>query len=203
MMLIPTKIIFKGDIDRCKSVLGIARSRLVLLHDRLKRSNGMLQQGWQRPITLITGETIRLAVSFNTSIIEILAESRAGAQPQEVQAPTQKCFCDCNISLAIIISIADEMKHGLQWMSLIACNNKTSYVGYENIIASDFTRYEPGQKVIVIAYNGFVYNCASISNTSGVTGCAPQVSVYQPNVPAWLTTYRVIPLCGLLIPKWI
>jgi len=76
-MNIPPKIRRFGDIARCQLVLGVAKSRLVVLQDRIKRSNGLLKQGWQQPFTLATGEIVRLAVNFNTSCIEIYA----GPQP--------------------------------------------------------------------------------------------------------------------------
>jgi hypothetical protein len=200
-MIIPTKIIFRGDIDRCKSVLGIARSRLFVFQERLKRSNGLIQQGWQRPINLITGEVIRLAVSFNTSVIEIIAEGYGPDKSYKLQEEGRKCFCDCNISLGIIIKIAEELKHSIQWIDVIACNHEKLYVVYENIIPSDFTRYEPGQKVIVMAYYDFLYDCKNKIFSS--TGCSPKKHAEIPENDTWRTTYRIVPLCALTIPQWI
>jgi len=200
-MKIPTKVIFYGDRDRCQSVLGIARSRMFLLHERLKRSNGMIKQGWQRPITLITGEVVRLAVSFNTSVIEIIAGVSQPGENFNLIEEEQKCFCDCNLSLGIITKIDEELKQSIQWIDLIACNHETIYVGYENIIPSDFTRYEEGQKVILMAYYDFLYDCKN--KVFSATGCDPKKSASELEDDSWRATYRIIPLCALTIPKWI
>jgi hypothetical protein len=200
-MIIPTKIILHGDRARCQSVLGVARSRLALLQERLQRSGGRLKQGWQQPLQLSTGETINLAVSFNTSIIEIFAPSYGHEKQAAIITQFKECFCRCDIALGVVVTVPTLPVHGVYFLNVEVCN-KDKYLLYENIIASDFTRYVAGQQVLVMAYNDFDFNCEASQFTA--TGCSPIVNpATTVEDISWRTTYRVIPVCAALIPRWL
>ena len=197
-MKIPTKIIFHGPYERCQAVLGIARSRLALLEDRLRRSNGTVQQGWQRPIRLDTGEVIRCGVSFNTSVVEIYA----GGEPEPLREISRECFCSCNLALGVVVKVhEEELESDVTLYDVRVCNKKDRYLKYENIIASDFTPYVKNQKVLVMAYNDFQYVCCSQKPV--VTACVPKKSANVVSSDAWRTTYRIIPFCARKGPKWL
>lgn len=200
-MIIPTKIVFHGDRTRCQAVLGEAKSRLAVLHGRMARSGGLIQQGWQRPIQLMTGEIVRLAVSFNTSVIEIIApQHKPYLAPGPLPEAAQECFCRCDIALGVVVTVPVLPAHGVYFLDVEVCN-KDRYVLYENIIASDFTRYVAGQQVLVMAYNEFDYNC--LAGLSAATGCLPIVNPAVVEDLSWRTTYRIIPVCAALIPRWL
>ena len=195
---IPTKIVPHGDYSRCMAVKGIAMSKLRLLEDRLRRSNGMVQQGWQRPITLDTGEIIRCGVSFNTSVVEIYA----GGLPVDEHVEVKECFCDCSLSMGIITEVqTEDLEPDVTLYNVRACNKKYHYVFYENIIASDFTQYVKDQKVFLMAYNEFQYNCCT--SKFAPTGCSPTKTESVKSSDAWRTTYRIIPFCAAKFPIWM
>jgi hypothetical protein len=200
-MIIPTKIILHGDRARCQSVLGVARSRLALLQERLQRSGGMVKQGWQQPLQLTTGETVNLAVSFNTSIIEIFAPHYEPIFAAPAVGMVSECFCKCDIALGVVIYVPDLPVHGVYLLKVEVCN-RDKYLLYENIIASDFTRYVVGQQVLVMAYNDFEFNCFAGEYTA--TGCDPIVNPAETvEDVSWRTTYRIIPVCAAQIPRWL
>ena len=231
-MIIPTKIVFHGDRTRCQAVLGEARSRLVLLQDRMARSGGMIQQGWQRPIQLMTGEIVRLAVSFNTSIIEIFAPANQQVASFEAAEEAWKCFCNCNMAIGVVTSAIYTgtprtiyEAYGLREAPFLVCSvdvcqQERLFVGFENIIGSDFTPWQVGQQVIVMAYNRFLFGCClesvemigpeyAIFSATGCLGEVDTTRYLNPTHPEygvniddhdWRTTFRIIPFCALDVP---
>lgn len=229
----PVRIIFFGDIPQCQNVLGIAKKQLNVLRSRIDRSDGV-QQGWKQPITLQTGEVIRLERSFNFDKIEIYSSQQVFEQPEEVKRKEYECLCNCNMAIGQIVARTligtadtiyanmgpDYAKYYLY--DVAVCQNSTFYAGFTEILGTDFTPWEPGQTVIVMAYHDFLFGCCledpSVLGESflqfSATGCAGSIDnafLLDPAHPEigsdlnnhdWRTTFRILPLCGLPFQLW-
>lgn len=205
--VIPTRIVLLGDRARSQSVLDIARQRLGGMLETIERSKGRILQGWRRPIVLPTGEVIRLCASFNTSVIEIFSESSGIGEGAVTLENAQICYCNCNISYGRIVKDDKELMYGyIPVYDIEACYRKEMYVFYENILASDFSRYVLGQPVIVMAYNMSLFNCCFLEDEPVIsnvpTGCDPLVQSLGIDIEAFRTTYRILPLCPSSISAW-
>jgi len=173
---IATKITFFGEKDKCQNVLGIARSKLNTLVNRLGQGMGMVQQGWQDPITLITGEVIKLAVSLNTCFIEIYAhglpQQGLGARQEIIKT---ECFCGCHFAKGFIIRAPyapccySHLLSSPPLYDIEVCQGQQDNKRFEffiNIPSMDFTPYLLGDPVII----AYVPTSGTYINTFGI-GC--------------------------------
>ena len=100
------------------------------------------------------------------------------------------------------------MIDGAQLYTIMACNyDGTAYMPYPDVLASDFTPYEVGQKVVMIPYKQMAYLCCTdkTGGTDKVRGCSPYIieDEYTKDDDEWRTKYRILPWCALTIPMKI
>ena len=121
---------------------------------------------------------------------------------QEAQADEKICICNCNLSEGWILEVQDADIDGARLYTVMACNNYgRAYKRYEDVLASDFTLYEPAQKVLLIPYNTMAYLCCS--SPTGPRGCSPVKSEQATSHEDWRSTYRILPWCALNVPKLV
>lgn len=229
----PVRILLFGDIPRCQSIIGVAKKRLNVLRDRVDRSNGV-QQGWQQPVILQTGEVIKFERSFNCDKIEIYSSRQVFEQPEIKKVKEYECLCNCNMAIGqvvarTLIGTADTVYANMgptfakyYLYDVAICQNEKLYAGFTEILGTDFTPWEPGQQVIVMAYHDFLFGCCledpavlGENFTKFVaTGCAGIVDnefLINPAHPElgsnidnhdWRTTFRILPLCALPFQLW-
>lgn len=139
---------------------------------------------------------------FGTRIVDIYA----GVEPPLLPQPIQRiCICNCNLSMGWIIEVQSNTLDDVPLYNVMACNNDgTAYIPYPDTLASDFTKYVEGQKVLLLAYKEMAYICCT-NKTGGenkVRGCTP----YKVNDGLvkddddWRTIYRILPWCALNVP---
>jgi hypothetical protein len=214
-------------------VLGVAKSRLKLLEKRIARSEGV-QQGWQQPFMLPSGEVIRFEASFHSSKIEIFSSKAVfdGYEPQKIAE--RVCLCNCNMAIGqvvarTLIGTADTIYENLgsdyaqyYLYDVAVCQSEIFYAGFTEVLGTDFTPWEPGQTVIVMAYHDFLFGCCLEDPAVlgegfaqfSATGCAGSVDkafLFNPASPElgsdldnhdWRTTFRILPLCALPFQLW-
>jgi hypothetical protein len=112
------------------------------------------------------------------------------------------CLCNCNFSIGWILEVQEDTISGAPLYTVMACNSKgTVFAPYKDILASDWTLYDVGQRVAMVPYYTMSYLCCSDkSGGGGPRGCKPVVSEDEKTDESWRTTYRIIPLCTLKIP---
>lgn len=113
------------------------------------------------------------------------------------------CLCNCNFSFGIIVEEqTDKLSgDGSTLYTVLVCHNKTGYVVVKDALASDFSKYIVGQKVLVMPYNEMLYTCCNKAYTA--TGCMPVKSEELIDDDAWRTTVRILPWCAFVLQKWI
>jgi len=230
----PRKIIYHGDLSRCKRAQGDAVRMLIKLYESLGINSGQVQVGWKPATQLYTGEVVQLHIGLALDVINIYAPG--GEEVIDLVAVEKKikeCPCNCNMSIgsvigAVLSGTADTLYEtvGLTEApyyiySVEVCQQGKSYVVFENIIGTDFTPWEVGQKVIVMAYNAFMFSCCTPERLLlpgfeyfQATGCEgiPDtgfIATDENPSPAeimddwdWRTSYRILPLCALPIAFW-
>jgi hypothetical protein len=201
------KIIYHGDFSRCQMVRKEAVKSLEKLYQSLGINQGQVQQGW-KPITpLLTGELIQLHIGLLQDTINIFADSKAAKEVTNEELNKHLyCPCNCNMTIGVITDRTvhiDTSPEKIDYFiyKIDACNFKLNYVGFENVIGSDFTPWINGQKVILMVYNDFLFDCDKANFNA--TACDPVINELTAHTIDWRTTYRIIPLCGLNFPQWI
>lgn len=195
----PVRIVFQGDNVACLSLMGEARRLMVILENMMALRR--LQQHSIR-VQPYDGAWVICSKVFGQKTIEIQI---GGWVPKKVVPPTE-CLCGCNYSIGWVVRVQDEplTDDGSTLYTVMACFSKTHYVCVRDVIASDFTIYDPGWPVIMIPYAGMNYLCCTDNlGSGGATGCNPMKSVYPPEHTDWRTMYRIVPWCGLGIPRRI
>ena len=194
-MQIPQRTIFKGDVERCKALVGDARRVMHILE------NMMELRGLQQLVIRMApypGALITCSKVFGLRTATIETPMRG----QEVQAEEKICICNCNLSEGWILEVQDTDIDGAQLYTVMACNSfGRAYRRYENVLASDFTVYEPAQKVLLTPYNTMAYLCCS--EPTGPRGCSPVKSEEDTSHEDWRSTYRILPWCALNVPKLV
>ena len=189
------RIIFSGDTEKCKALIGNARRVMWLLRNMMKLRG--LQQLSIR-MTPYPGAVIICSKVFGLRTTEIIV-SRVGP-PEE--PPEWRCLCNCNFAFGIILEEQDTLlddKYPLY--TVLVCRKKTLYSIERDILPSDWSKYIPGQKVILIPYNEMLYTCCS--GEIAATGCSPIKTEEQMDSEDWRTKMRIIPWRGFRLKKWI
>lgn len=148
------------------------------------------------------GVIVEASKIFGLRRIDIYVGGEKGPKYKEVV----ECPCNCDFALGWIVEVCDEwLDDEFQLYNVAVCFAKRRYVLRENILASDFTRYVEGQKVLLVPYNLALFQCCTGNNGSGVvaTGCSPVLSLDEMNAEGWRTIMRIIPWCAVAVPKWI
>lgn len=192
---VPAKVEVVGtDQEYGRQFIGPAKSQLRILENQL-RMNGFPQG--RRMVTLNQRIKVHCWVCFNFKGVTVYCDG--GGKEEEIW--TKECPCNCNFTVGLVKEIQEETIDDAPLYIVSACKKERQYTVYENILASDWTKYEPGERVIMIAYNDMEYLCCSTG--TGPTGCSPLISDNPTTSDAWRSTVRIIPWCGADIPKWI
>lgn len=188
------QIELNGDKDECMAWLAFAKTKSYYLADYMKKA-GLAQA--EKNISPQPGVDIKYFKRFNMEKIIINVDSRAGGKRR-----IQRCVCNCNFSVGQITEVTAVDGQDFDLLNVLCCKEKESFVIYEDIIGSDFTPWELNQVVVVMAYNDFLYDC--YNSNFNATGCSPTIYEGADALEDdWRTTYRVVPFCGLKIPKWV
>lgn len=196
--MIPVKHRLHGSRQACEALMGQAR-RVMLILENMMRLNGNKQQ--EIRFVPYDGAMIIARQFFGTRVIDIFAGS---LPPPPLLAPEKVCLCNCNFSVGWILEEQVEMVNGSQLYTVAACNNKGKvYIPYTDVLASDFSPYEVGQRVIMIPYNTMAYLCCTdkTGGESQLRGCSPLVSEDSIDSESWRTAYRILPWCAVRVPK--
>jgi hypothetical protein len=195
--VVSVKKTFSGDKARAISVRSIAEARLKMMQAQMQRSG--IKQAWQHQIDLPTGETISITASFNQGHIHIHAP-QGGVKVNEKE---WECLCNCNYAVGIVTDKYKNNENDPYYVfNVTACNREKRYIPYQNVLGCDFTPWEIGMPVILLAYNDFLFDCSNLNFNA--TGCIPIVDeVETPHSEDWRPTYRVAQFCGLSLPKWL
>lgn len=174
------------------ALIGYGRKRLRELHRDMGFQN---LKTYSNRIDLVSGYSIITTSSQGINKIIILSPSdKKGGSAVEYE-----CFCNCNFAVGQIKEIIPIA--GLDYLQIFICQ-KDKYVLFENILANDFTPWRVNDVVLVMAYNGFLYDC-DMSNFDA-TACTPiKDTVNEVTSEDWRTTFRVLPFCSLSLVKWI
>ena len=195
-MTIPVKIVAYGPSELTRIWTGRGRKEMRLLEESLTYSN--LPTG-VREVEVNDDVFIRCTVTYGLRVIEIRAfPSGDGRERYSVVCP-----CNCNFSLGFVRDVLPDQLEGATLYNVLACTQKDRYVLRRNILASDFTPYTRGQKVMLVPYLRMNYLCCS-GSTDGASGCRPIVDRREDiSEEAWRTTYRIVPWCASPVPKII
>ncbi len=194
MLPIEPRFIPRGDYQECLRLRGRANQILAILEQRMRLGN--LKQ-LSMIVDIPTGGTIKCSNIFGARTIEIALPGYGGAMPIE----TVECICNCNFAEGYILELQEELLDDLvQLYTVMACVGDR-YAMFRNVLASDFTLYEIGQKIMLIPYFGMSFLCCTGMFVS--TGCSPKVSDFDLDHDDWRTSHRIIPWCALTIPKWV
>ncbi len=203
--IIPRKIVVHGDLTRGMTFLGRAEKMIPVLTESLSYNNKKI--GSQ---TLNLGHGEKIVCKSCWGVQEIHIYVNGSSQGQKVDK--FECICNCNMSTGMVLLVEDIAgSRFVKSLTVSVCFEEDKYRIYKNILGSDFTPWVEGMKVVVMAYNDFLFDCYNMNFNA--TGCVPLVDIVNvPHTPdatdslpaaQWRTTYRVIPMCALGIPKWI
>jgi hypothetical protein len=195
-MEIPVKTKITGDVVAGQKLRGIANQQMGKL-ESLMEFQGLDQYSLTREVS--PGEIIKTSKVFGERTIEITTLDRRGAKP----AKKQLCLCNCNFTHGKVVRVADGILDRMseRFYDVLACRGKRGYKMYRNILASDFSRYREGQKVILIPYFAMEFYCCTA--TDGATGCTPVECNDASTQDTWRSTMRIIPWIGRTLPAWI
>ena len=194
--MIPISFTFSGDESAAKTLIRLGGKEMD------KTTSLMKFQGLQqlkRVVDVAPGVIIITHQHFGTRRVNIHVEPKRGGD-ERVQFI---CLCNCNFSFGIIAEEqTDKLSgDGSTLYTVLVCHNKTGYVVVKDALASDFSKYIVGQKVLVMPYNEMLYTCCNKTYTA--TGCMPVKSEELIDDDAWRTTVRILPWCAFVLQKWI
>ena len=194
--MIPISFTFSGDESAAKTLIRLGGKEMD------KTTSLMKFQGLQqlkRVVDVAPGVIIITHQHFGTRRVNIHVEPKRGGDEQ-VQVI---CLCNCNFSLGIIVEEqTDKLSgDGSTLYTVLVCHNKTGYVVVKDVLASDFSKYIVGQKVLVMPYNEMLYTCCNKAYTA--PGCMPVKSEELITADAWRSTVRILPWRAFTLQKWI
>lgn len=194
--MIPIAFTFSGDEAAAKSL------RLLGGREMDKTTASMKFQGLQqlkRVVDVAPGVVITTHQHFGLRRVDIHVEPRRGGR-EEAQAI---CLCNCNFSFGIVAEEQPDKLSGdgSTLYSVLVCHNKRGYLLVKDVLASDFSKYIVGQKVLVMPYNEMLYTCCNKEYTA--TGCIPVKSEELITADAWRSTVRIMPWRAFTLQKWI
>lgn len=196
----PVKYNLHGDRTLCKQ-LELAHGRRIVGILETIMVTGKQQQNLIR-FTPFDGAMIIAREFFGTRVVDIYAGVEPPPPPQ--QNP-RICICNCTLSMGWILEVQADTLDDIPLYTVMACNLEgTAYVPYRDTLASDFTEYVEGQRVLLLPYKEMAYICCSDKSggAAKVRGCTPY-RVDDGLIKSddeWRTTYRILPWCALNIP---
>ena len=194
--MIPISFTFSGDESAAKTLIRLGGKEMD------KTTSLMKFQGLQqlkRVVDVAPGVVIITHQHFGTRRVNIHVEPKGGAE----EAVQVVCLCNCNFAFGIVTEEqSDKLSgDGSTLYTVLACHNKTGYVVIKDVLASDFSKYVAGQKVLVMPYNEMLYTCCNKAYTA--TGCIPVKSEELIADDAWRSTVRILPWRAFALQKWI
>ena len=195
-MIIPVKPTYSGN-----EVAARALTRVALVEmdktERLMEFRGLKQ--WSRIIDFAPGIVITTSKVFGIRKVNIYVAQAGGGE----ETPEYICLCNCNFAFGVIIEeqVDPLEKDGSKLYTVMVCRNKRGYVVEKDLLATDFSPYLPGQKVLLIPYNEALYRCCE--NIYLPTGCSPLKSELDIAEDDWRTTMRIVPWRAFTLKKWI
>ena len=176
--MIPISFTFSGDESAAKTLIRLGGKEMD------KTTSLMKFQGLQqlkRVVDVAPGVIIITHQHFGLRQVNIHVKPRRGGE-EEIQVI---CLCNCNFSFGIIVEEqTDKLSgDGSTLYTVLVCHNKTGYVVVKDALASDFSKYIVGQKVLVMPYNEMLYTCCNKAYTA--TGCMPVKSEELITADAW------------------
>ena len=192
---------FSEKTQESSALIGTAK-RAMLILERLMEFQGLEQYSYR--VEPYPGALIICSKVFGLRVARIIT----GKGAVELTSGEERCICTCNFTTGYIFRVEPDNLDKLgadvtPLYTVLACVRGKTYRIFEHILASDFTKYEVGQKIIMIPYQGMSFLCCDQVSRTGPSGCAPEDSTLDISDDDWRTTYRIIPWCGLRIPKWI
>jgi hypothetical protein len=199
MRQVPPKIVLRGDKELAKTFIGHASAIMQRLEESMLYRDLKQDHRYYEPFP---GALIKCSVVHGLRTILIVIPVHVGKRIRE----GLKCFCNCKFTVGIIVEQTGTLDNITGYSQIfvykvLACFKKREYKVYEDCLASDFTKYIKGQKVVLIAYNEATYTCCTLP--ASVTACSPLKSEYDVSHNDWRTTYRIIPWNGFKLKKWI
>lgn len=197
-LTVPIKHRFYGDRDAAISFTGSAHREMAILETSLAFQG--LKQG-VRKVTPLKGVFIECRKWFDLReiIITVIAGKLYEAMYKE------ECLCNCNFSVGWVVELQDTDLDTIPLYTVAACNFKTKYVIYSDVLASDWCKYIPMQKVILIPYFLMPFLCCTEPRMDyGADqgyGCRPELSPEEIISEDWRTVYRIIPWNAFTVPK--
>ena len=193
---IPIRNHVTGDIEKGVALIPYGRTLLAMMREDNESNlySNISKENQKRTYHLADGITITTKVGYGLSFIDIHVPLQGGEEEPEKK---EKCICNCNFTTGMVIKVQDGDIGGAPLYTVMACFNKTEYTIYDNILASDWSKYEKDEKVIMIAYNDFAYECCT--DEGSPTGCMPKRSALETSDDDWRSTIRIIPWCGFTV----
>lgn len=115
---------------------------------------------------------------------------------------TKECFCNWNFSFGWVLEVKSKKLQGkVPMYDLMICHNKSFFILVKDVLATDFTKYEQYQQVLVMPYNGMKFDNKDTLH-GDPRGCAPRVSDLPTENSAWRTTVRILPWCAISLERY-
>lgn len=186
---------YTGDDAVAKKLTKLGLTKLREVEQFMQYQN--LQQH-KRVFDIAHGVVITVQKVFGISQVFIHVDPRGGKEEQEKRL----CLCNCNFAFGIVIEEQDTPLDNLVPLyTVLVCRQEKYYAIERDILASDWSEYIPGQKVVLIPYNEMLYNCCS--GVPIATGCAPIRTKENMASEDWRTTMRIIPWRAFTLKKWL
>ena len=195
-MIVPVLTSYSGNKSAARALTRVALAEMDKT-ERLMEFQGLQQLS--RTVPLAPGIVITTSKVFGIRKVNIdVAQAGGGAEQTE-----NICLCNCNFAFGVIIEEQDEPLDGdgSKLYTVLVCRNKRGYVIEKDLLATDFTPYLPGQKVLLIPYNEALFRCCE--NLYLPTGCKPLKSELDIAEDDWRTTMRIVPWRAFTLKKWI
>ena len=192
---VPVKIVRHGptSVARRQEHHGL---RLMAILERFMEFQSLKQCTMRKEIE--PGVIVEASKVFGLRRIDVYVGGAAEPKKRE----TAECLCNCDFALGVVMELNDELLDGqFQLYNVAVCFKKAKYILREGLLTSDFTKYYEGQKVLLVPYNRAAFTCCT--GVAEATGCRPIESECDQIDEDWRSTLRIIPWCGVTVPKWV
>lgn len=196
------KIIINGDRVIASAYLRVARYEMDLLEQDMARNN--IEIGQRNPkVVSATGVTVQVKKRFGDRFITIDVPAGVGG----IKKPERICLCNCNFTVGWIVRQQEDVIDGALLYTVMSCEYKRNFTRHEDVLASDWTKYLPGQTVLLVPYHRMAYLCCEdrrmLYGEDLGYGCRGIRSEEDKDDEEWRTVYRIIPYMARFIPRWI
>lgn len=195
-MIVPVSTSYSGNKAAARALTRVALAEMDKT-ERLMEFQGLQQ--WSRIVDFAPGVVITTSKCFGIRTVNIDVAQAGGGEGQIENI----CLCNCNFAFGVIIEEQEAPLEGdgSKLYTVLVCRNKRGYAIEKDVLASDFSPYLPGQKVLVAPYYLMEFKCCN--NVQVATGCSPVRSEEGIDSEAWRTTLRIIPWRAFTLKKWL